>query len=48
MRILSAGEVSANLQVPTWPFYLVVTAGCGLLAIALIGRAIRFVRIGIS
>ena len=48
MRILAAGEVSANLQVPTWPFYLMVTAGCGLLAFALIGRVVRLVRIGIS
>jgi TRAP-type C4-dicarboxylate transport system permease small subunit len=47
-RIWEAGEVSANLTVPTWPFYLAVTVGCGLLAIALIGRVIRFVRIGIG
>lgn len=47
-RIWEAGEVSANLAVPTWPFYLAVTIGCGLLAIALIGRVIRYVRIGIG
>jgi TRAP-type C4-dicarboxylate transport system permease small subunit len=47
-RIWAVGEVSANLAVPTWPFYLAVTVGCGLLAIALIGRVIRFVRIGIG
>ena len=29
-RIWEAGEVSANLAVPTWPFYLAVTVGCGL------------------
>jgi TRAP-type C4-dicarboxylate transport system permease small subunit len=47
-RIWEAGEVSANLTIPTWPFYLAVTVGCGLLAIALIGRVIRYVRIGIG
>src|SRR5262245_42018859 len=48
LRIWAAGEVSANLAIPTWPFYLSVTIGCGLLALALIGRVIRFVRIGIG
>jgi TRAP-type C4-dicarboxylate transport system permease small subunit len=47
-RIWEAGEVSANLAIPTWPFYLAVTIGCGLLAIALIGRTIRFLRIGFA
>jgi TRAP-type C4-dicarboxylate transport system permease small subunit len=45
-RIWEVGEVSANLALPTWPFYLAVIVGCGLLAIALIGRAIRSLRIG--
>jgi len=47
-RIWEVGEVSANLTLPTWPFYLVVTVGCGLLAVALIGRVIRALRIGIG
>ena len=47
-RIWEVGEVSANLAVPTWPFYLAVTVGCGLLAVALVGRVIRSVRIGIG
>ena len=47
-RIWEAGEVSANLAVPTWPFYLAVTVGCGLLAMALIGRMIRYLRIGFA
>ena len=47
-RIWIAGEVSANLVVPTWPFYLVVTVGCGLLALALIGRVARSVRTSIG
>jgi hypothetical protein len=48
VRIHEAGEVSANLAVPTWPFYLAVTVGCGLLAVALVGRLIRSVRVGIG
>ena len=47
-RIWIAGEVSANLVVPTWPFYLAVTVGCGLLALALIGRVARSVRTSIG
>jgi len=47
-RIWAAGEVSANLTVPTWPFYLAVTVGSGLLALALIGRVVRSVRIGLA
>jgi TRAP-type C4-dicarboxylate transport system permease small subunit len=47
-RVWEVGEVSANLIVPIWPFYLAVTAGCGLLAIALIGRVIRCVRLGVG
>ncbi len=45
-RIWHAGEVSANLTLPTWPFYLVVTLGCGLLALALVGRVFRSLRAG--
>jgi TRAP-type transport system small permease protein len=47
-RIWSAGEVSANLLLPTWPFYLAVTLGCGLLALALIGRIARSLRMSIG
>jgi TRAP-type transport system small permease protein len=47
-RIWIAGEVSANLVLPTWPFYLAVTLGCGLLALALIGRVARSVRASIG
>ena len=47
-RIREMGEVSANLAVPTWPFYLAVTVGCGLLALALIGRVVRSLRAGLS
>jgi TRAP-type transport system small permease protein len=47
-RIWIAGEVSANLLLPTWPFYLAVTVGCGLLALALIGRVARSVRMSIG
>jgi TRAP-type C4-dicarboxylate transport system permease small subunit len=47
-RIWEVGEVSANLAVPTWPFYLAVTVGCGLLAVALIGRVMRALRIGLG
>ena len=47
-RIWIAGEVSANLVVPTWPFYLAVTVSCGLLALALIGRVARSVRTSIG
>jgi TRAP-type transport system small permease protein len=42
--IHEAGEVSANLAVPTWPFYLTVTVGCGLFALALVGRLLRALR----
>ncbi len=45
-RVREVGEVSANLTLPTWPFYLVVTVGCGLLAVALIGRLVRSLRVG--
>jgi TRAP-type C4-dicarboxylate transport system permease small subunit len=45
-RIWYADEVSANLTLPTWPFYLVVTLGCGLLALALVGRVFRVLRAG--
>jgi TRAP-type C4-dicarboxylate transport system permease small subunit len=45
-RIWEAGEVSANLTLPTWPFYLAVTVGCGLLALALVGRVSRSLRAG--
>jgi TRAP-type C4-dicarboxylate transport system permease small subunit len=45
-RIWEFGEVSANLTLPTWPFYLAVTVGCGLLALALIGRVSRSLRAG--
>jgi TRAP-type C4-dicarboxylate transport system permease small subunit len=45
-RIRDAGEVSANWAVPTWPFYLGVTVGCGLLALALIPRVLRAVQVG--
>lgn len=48
LRIREAGEVSANLTLPTWPFYLAVTVGCGLLALALIGRVARSLRAGIG
>ena len=47
-RIWAFGEVSANLTVPVWPFYLAVTVGCGLLALALIGRVIRSLRAGLA
>jgi TRAP-type C4-dicarboxylate transport system permease small subunit len=47
-RIREVGEVSANLTVPTWPFYLAVTVGCGLLAVALIGRVVRSLRAGLG
>jgi TRAP-type transport system small permease protein len=47
-RIWHAGEVSANLTLPTWPFYLAVTIGCGLLALALVGRVVRSVRTSIG
>jgi TRAP-type transport system small permease protein len=47
-RIWEAGEVSANWAVPTWPFYLGVTIGSGLLAIALIPRVLRAVRVGLG
>jgi TRAP-type C4-dicarboxylate transport system permease small subunit len=47
-RIWEFGEVSANLLLPTWPFYLAVTVGCGLLSLALIGRVLRTLRIGIG
>lgn len=46
MRLFYNGEVTANLIIPTWPFYLSVVVGCGLLAIALIGRVLRDLRIG--
>jgi TRAP-type transport system small permease protein len=46
LRIREAGEVSANLGIPTWPFYLAVTVGCGLFAIALVGRFLRALRLG--
>jgi TRAP-type C4-dicarboxylate transport system permease small subunit len=42
--IYEAGEVSPNLALPTWPFYLTVTVGCGLFAIALLGRVLRALR----
>lgn len=45
-RVWNAGEVSANLTLPTWPFYLAVTLGCGLLALALLGRVFRSLRAG--
>jgi TRAP-type C4-dicarboxylate transport system permease small subunit len=45
-RIWEAGEVSANWAVPTWPFYLGVTVGCGLLTLALIPRLLRALRVG--
>ena len=32
-RVWAFGEVSANLAVPVWPFYLAVTVGCGLLVV---------------
>jgi len=48
LRVREAGEVSANLAVPTWPFYLAVVVGCGLLAVALVGRLLRAVRLGIE
>jgi len=47
-RIREVGEVSSNLTLPTWPFYLAVTVGCGLLAIALIGRVMRYLRAGLA
>jgi TRAP-type C4-dicarboxylate transport system permease small subunit len=47
-RIREMGEVSANLAVPTWPFYLAVTVGCGLLALALVGRVLRSLRAGLA
>ena len=47
-RIWEFGEVSANLTIPTWPFYLAVTVGCGLLALALIGRVARALRAGFA
>jgi TRAP-type transport system small permease protein len=47
-RIREAGEVSANLLLSTWPFYLAVTVGCGLLSIALVGRTIRYLRSGLA
>lgn len=45
-RIWEAGEVSANWAVPTYPFYLGVTVGSGLLALALIPRVVRAMRVG--
>jgi len=47
-RVWAFGEVSANLALPVWPFYLAVTVGCGLLSFALIGRVIRSLRAGMS
>jgi TRAP-type C4-dicarboxylate transport system permease small subunit len=47
-RIREMGEVSANLAIPTWPFYLAVTVGCGLLALALVGRVLRSLRAGLA
>jgi len=45
-RISEAGEVSANWAVPTYPFYLAVTFGSGLLAVVLVARLVRALRIG--
>lgn len=47
-RVREVGEVSSNLLLPTWPFHLAVTVGCGLLAIALAGRVVRNLRIGLG
>jgi TRAP-type transport system small permease protein len=47
-RVASAGEVSANWLVPTYPFYLAVTFGAGLLALVLSARLVRGLRIGIG
>lgn len=44
LRVREAGEVSANLTLATWPFYLAVTVGCGLFAIALVGSFLRALR----
>jgi TRAP-type transport system small permease protein len=46
VRLFNNGEVTSNLIIPTWPFYLSVVVGCGLLALALIGRLLRNLRIG--
>jgi TRAP-type C4-dicarboxylate transport system permease small subunit len=48
MRLLNNGEVTANLMIPTWPFYLAVVVGCGLLALALVGRVLRNLRLGFA
>jgi len=45
-RLFNNGEVTANLTLPTWPFYLAVVVGCGLLALALFGRVWRSLRVG--
>ena len=45
-RLFNNGEVTANLLLPTWPFYLAVVVGCGLLALALMGRVWRNMRVG--
>ena len=45
-RIREAGEVSANWGIPTYPFYLAVTLGSALLAVVLIARMLRALRVG--
>ena len=45
-RIREVGEVSANWAVPTYPFYLAVTFGSGVLAVVLVARLVRELRIG--
>lgn len=37
-QIREAAEVSLNLAIPTYPFYIVVAAGSGLFALLLAGR----------
>ena len=45
-RIREVGEVSANWAVPTYPFYLAVMFGSGVLAVVLVARLVRALRIG--
>jgi TRAP-type C4-dicarboxylate transport system permease small subunit len=48
MDLIESGEVSLTLGIPTWPFVLGLTAGCGMLAVVLLLDAIRQLKRGVA
>jgi TRAP-type C4-dicarboxylate transport system permease small subunit len=48
MDLIETGEVSPTIGIPTWPFVLSLTVGCGMLSLVLFLDALRQLKKGLA